>query len=132
MKKRRLRSKRSRTYPDAIWKERLASVVKAQRAVTRAEERARDFVEGHMLRHPLTEEQKERLIARVSSGGAICCAGGLRWLRQYFDSVWTRALNGWAYESLSCQNSHERGEQTEHREKLEGVLERGIPRYYFL
>jgi hypothetical protein len=128
-KKLRLRSKRARTYPDATWKKRLASVAKAQRAVTRAEERARDFVEGHMIRHPLTAAQKASMVVRVQSGKGICCEEGLTWLRAHVDSVWARALNGWAYEALMCCDDDDIPRQVE---KLVAVLKKGIPRYYFL
>jgi hypothetical protein len=68
----------------------------------RAEKRLRTHVERHLQRHPLSEEQKQALVAVVRDGGQLCCDDGRETLYRLVDSIWTNELNGWAYEALAC------------------------------
>ncbi len=51
---------------------------------------------------PITEAELMALTEHVRSGGALCCLDGLAWLRGRLPEPWAWAINGWAYENLSC------------------------------
>lgn len=51
---------------------------------------------------PLTEAEREAMVAHVEKGGSLCCDVGLAWLRERLPEPWAQAINGWAYEHLGC------------------------------
>lgn len=53
-------------------------------------------------RRPLTAEEIEMMVARITESKPICCEDGLIWLRQQLPTVWAESINVWAYEALGC------------------------------
>jgi hypothetical protein len=77
---------------------------------------------------PFTEVERLALVEHVKTGGALCCNGGLVWLRTKLPEPWAQAINGWAYENSSCSpcTDVEREERTERIRNmtLEEILRR--------
>lgn len=78
-------------------------VVQANKKLSRAEARVAELRAVYAAARPLTEAERETLAKHVEEGGALCCHGGLKWLLERVPEPWAHALNGWAYERLSCE-----------------------------
>lgn len=72
-----------------------------------ADDYAKKVRARYIASRPLTSDERERLAKHVASGGALCCFQGLNWLReQRIPEIWAQAINGWAYENLSCTSEN--------------------------
>jgi len=82
-------------------------VTRAQELVQSSKDRLAEARGSYAVAHPLTEAERNELVARVAGGGSLCCADGLAWLKDRFSQPWADSLNEWAYDALSCSDDRE-------------------------
>lgn len=97
------------------------AVRKATDALRRAETLERVCRDEYTKARPLTESEREELAVRATSGGALCCAAGLAWLRERLPDPWAFALNEWAYDALGCSQPRSAEERNADAARVRGL-----------
>lgn len=82
------------------------AALKASKKSAEAEAKLKEARARYAAARPLTEEERDAVIAHVASGGALCCEAGREWLLEHLPEPWARSINAWAYEHLGCPGAN--------------------------
>jgi hypothetical protein len=100
-----MKRKSKKSAAEKQWAVLTQRIARADKAAGAAQAALLAFVEAHLRKHPLSTATIAALDGRLRAGLPLCCKEGREYLATVVDPIWAAALNGWAYQSLSCKGA---------------------------
>jgi len=107
------------------WRESRSRAAEAAAELRRWTKQGDDLMQAHLVDHPLSKRDRQRVRKLYLEGKGLCCDSGLQLLKEIIDDCWAEYINNRAYEVLGCDSCWKPGGRyfEDGRKKLEEILE---------